>query len=107
MYNIMEKAIGCIKSVYIGFLEVLELIKNMVFEILKRLDCEDRTTIYVAATGLLVAIVIFIAEIVSNKKYETYKRVTLKSTNIIQNVIDMVIVLLMIWFVNILEIRNY
>lgn len=106
MYNIMEKAIGCIKSVYIGFLEVLEPIISMVFEILKRLDCEDRTTIYVAATGLLVAIVIFIAEIVSNKKYETYKRVTLKSTNIIQNVIDMVIVLLMIWFVNILEIRN-
>lgn len=49
------------------------------------LNSDIRRDIFIGVTGLMVAIIIFIAEIISNKKYELEKRVILSKTEIIKN----------------------
>lgn len=49
------------------------------------LNSDIRRDIFIGVTGLMVAIIIFIAEVISNKKYELEKRVILSKTNIINN----------------------
>lgn len=49
------------------------------------LNSDIRRDIFIGVTGLMVAIIIFIAELISNKKYELEKRVILSKTNIINN----------------------
>jgi len=49
------------------------------------LNSDIRRDIFIGITGLMVAIIIFIAEVISNKKYELEKRVILSKTNIINN----------------------
>lgn len=58
-------------------------------EILLNISCilnsDIRRDIFIGITGLMVAIIIFIAEVISNKKNELEKRVMLNKTNIINN----------------------
>lgn len=49
------------------------------------LNSDIRRDIFIGVTGLMVAIIIFIAEVISNKKYELEKRVILSKTEIIKN----------------------
>lgn len=49
------------------------------------LNSDIRRDTFIGITGLMVAIIIFIAEVISNKKYELEKRVILSKTNIINN----------------------
>lgn len=81
----------------------LRVIFNWFIEILQKLDGDTRTNIYIGITGILVAIVIFIAEIISNKKIEIYKRLMLEKTQILKNVRNMIIILAIIWFGQIIK----
>lgn len=74
--------------------------------ILEELDCNDRINIYIGVTGILVAIVIFIAEIISSKKNELYKKLILHKTKITQNIGSMVISLAILWFGNLVGKTN-
>lgn len=49
------------------------------------LNSDIRRDIFIGVTGLMVAIIIFIAEVISNKKYELEKRLILEKTKIIWN----------------------
>jgi len=49
------------------------------------LNSDIRRDIFIGVTGLMVAIIIFIAEVISNKKYELEKRVILSKTEITKN----------------------
>ena len=97
---IVNKLFECI---IVNFINAFIGAKDIVLEILIRCDCDDRTNIYIGVTGILVAIVIFIAEIITNKKHEIYKKLILKKTKVIKNVKFMIIVLGMIWISNIFE----
>lgn len=58
---------------------------NFVVYLLTILDSDIRRDIFIGVTGLMIAIIIFIAEIISNKKYDLEKRVILSKTEIISN----------------------
>jgi len=63
------------------FLKLYEFLLNISYI----LNSDIRRDIFIGITGLMVAIIIFIAEVISNKKYELEKRVILSKTNIINN----------------------
>ena len=71
---------------YCIFMEIINNGLNLIFDIVKKLDCDTRTNIYIGVTGILIAVVIFIAEIISNKKIEIYKNLVLEKTRLIKNV---------------------
>ena len=58
---------------------------EFLLKILYILNSDIRRDIFIGVTGLMVAIIIFIAEVISNKKYELEKRVILSKTAIIKN----------------------
>ena len=77
---------------YINFYKITDFIVDSIsksYEFLLKisyiLNSDIRKDIFIGITGLMVAIVIFIAEVISNKKYELEKRVILNKTNIINN----------------------
>lgn len=59
-------------------------IYNILLNISYLLNSDIRRDIFIGVTGLMVAIVIFIAEVISNKKYEIEKRLILERTSIIK-----------------------
>lgn len=61
------------------------------------LDSDIRRDIFIGVTGLMVAIIIFIAEVISNKKYELEKRLILKKTEITKNMKFCVFIYLMMF----------
>ena len=74
------------------FYKIIDFIINIVIntnelllKILYILDSDIRRDIYIGITGLTVAIIIFVADVISNKKYEIEKRVILTKTEIIKN----------------------
>lgn len=76
----------------INFYKVIDFIIDLglkIYEFLLKtsyiLNSDIRRDIFIGVTGLMVAIIIFIAEIISNKKYELEKRVILSKTAIIKN----------------------
>lgn len=62
-------------------LKIYEFLLNLLYI----LDSDIRRDIFIGVTGLMVAIIIFIADIVSNKEYELEKRIILSKTDIISN----------------------
>lgn len=75
----------------------------LIFDIVEKLDCDTRTNIYIGIVGILVAVVIFIAEIISNKNIEIYKSLMLEKTRIIKNVRNMIITMAIIWLGEIIK----
>jgi len=73
------------------------LITDLLFDIVKKLDCDTRIEVYIGITGLLIAIVIFAAEIITSKRIEINKKLILKKTKIVESIKKMIIALAMIW----------
>ena len=94
MFNVIVKIF---LNVYIILANIMLFLKDIILYILERLDCDTRTDVYIGITGILVAIVIFIAEIISDKKVEIYKKLMLEKTNIVKNVKTMIITMGVIW----------
>lgn len=59
---------------------------DFLLDTLYLLDSDIRRDIFIGMTGLFVAIVIFIAEFISNQQYELNKRLLLHKTEIIKNI---------------------
>lgn len=91
---------------YCIFMEIINNALNLIFDIVKKLDCDTRTNIYIGVTGILIAVVIFIAEIISNKKIEIYKNLVLEKTRLIKNVRNMIITMAIIWLGEIVNPQN-
>lgn len=74
------------KTIYF-FLNLTSISKiyELLLNVLCILNSDIRRDIFIGVTGLMVAIIIFIAEIISNKKYELEKRLILGKTEIIKN----------------------
>lgn len=73
------------------FYDMTNFIKG-IYYILYKLDCDLRTDVYLGVTGLLTAIVIFVAELASStEKSKVDRNVFIKSTKILRNVIFMII----------------
>lgn len=77
---------------FISFYKIIDFIVDSILKLYKILlkisyilNSDIRRDIFIGITGLMVAIVIFIAEVISNKKYEVEKRVILSKTNIINS----------------------
>ena len=100
MFNLIGKII---LNAYTYLINIMLCIKDILLYILCKLDCDTRTNVYIGITGILVAIVIFIAEIISDKKVEIYKKLMLEKTNIVKNVKTMIIIMGVIWIGNIFE----
>ena len=76
--NTIHKAIDFTAALFFKLYELLLKISYI-------LNSDIRRDIFIGITGLTVAIIIFIAEVISSKKYELEKRVILSKTNIINN----------------------
>ena len=76
--NTIHKAIDFTVALFLKLYELLLKISYI-------LNSDIRRDIFIGITGLTVAIIIFIAEVISSKKYELEKRVILSKTNIINN----------------------
>ena len=76
--NTIYKAIDFIAALFLKLYELLLKISYI-------LNSDIRRDIFIGITGLTVAIIIFIAEVISSKEYELEKRVILSKTNIINN----------------------
>ena len=74
IYKIIDFIIDVSSKIYEFFLKTSYI-----------LNSDIRRDIFIGVTGLTVAIIIFIAEAISNKKYELEKRVILDKTKIINN----------------------
>ena len=94
MFNVIVKIF---LNVYITLANIIFFLKDIILYILEKLDCDTRIDVYIGITGILVAIVIFIAEIISDKKVEIYKKLMLEKTNIVKNVKIMIITMGVIW----------
>lgn len=77
---------------YIYLQKIIDFIVGLILKIYKTLlkiscilDSGIGKDVFIGVTGLMVAIVIFIAEVISNKNYELEKRVILSKTKIIKN----------------------
>ncbi|MBR0427764.1 MAG: hypothetical protein IJK18_06170 [Clostridia bacterium] len=73
------------------------LITDLLFDIVKKLDCDTRVNVYIGITGLLIAIVIFAAEIITSKRIEINKKLILEKTKIVESIKKMIIALAVIW----------
>lgn len=74
-------------SFYDNFLNILTL-----------LDSDVRRDIFICIIGLMIAIIVFIAEIISNKKYEVEKRLILEKTKIVKRTLLCVCVCFLMLF---------
>ena len=91
---------------YYNFMEIIDYCLKLILDIITKLDCDTRTNIYIGVTGILVAVVIFVAEIISNKNIEIYKNLMLEKTRIIKNVRNMIITMAIIWLGEIVKLRD-
>ena len=90
--DIMIKIIMCSLHIIINnYIYILKVILGL-FKIIETIDCDLRTDIYLGVTGFLTAIVIFVAEFVSNDdKSKLDKKVLINKTKIYDNVVWMII----------------
>lgn len=93
-FKLLILMINLVKSIFINCYEIINVIKN----ILRILDCDMRANIYIGITGFLTAIVIFVAEFVSNdEKSKLDKKVLMKKTNILENITFMIFNMTFLW----------
>ena len=76
---------------------------EFVLEVLKQ---DYISNIYIGVTGILVAIVIFIAEVIKDQNNELNKKVILYKTNIKNNVIDILFIFFYMLIVNMLKYNS-
>lgn len=95
IYKIIDFIIDVSSKIYEFFLKTSYI-----------LNSDIRRDIFIGVTGLTVAIIIFIAEAISNKKYELEKRVILDNTKIINNM-KFCIIILFTMFVSSIVICSY
>ena len=69
------------------FNEIWKSVCNFLVRISFVLDSDVRRDIYIGVTGLIIAIIIFIAEVISNKKLEIEKKTILQKTKIKENMV--------------------
>ena len=77
-WTTIHKTIDFIVAIFFKIYELLLKISYI-------LNSDIRRDIFIGITGLTVAIIIFIAEVISSKQYELEKRVILSKINIINN----------------------
>ena len=97
----------------IDFYELIDSFFNMtskiyecLLKVLYLLDSDIRRDIFIGVTGLTIAIIVFIAEAISNKEYELEKRVILYKTKIINNM-KFCIMTLLIMFISSIVISSH
>lgn len=59
---------------------------DLVLTILTKLDSDIRLNVYIGVTGLMISIIVFIADLISNNEYELEKKLILKKTKIVQTI---------------------
>lgn len=83
--------INCIKIKLNSYIIDIFLLMDMI----EKLDCDLRTDIYLSITGFFIAIVIFVAEFVSNDdKMKLDKKVLISKTHIYKNLLEIIMTLL-------------
>ena len=97
----------------IDFFKIIEIIKNIfvtIYNILLNISCildgDIRRDIFIGVTGLMVAIVIFIAELISNKKYELEKQLILSKTKIIRNMAFCIFIYFLMYVFSMIKCSN-
>ena len=88
------------------FFDILLKTYDSLLKLLYLLDSDIRRDIFIGVTGLTVAIIVFIAEAISNKEYELEKRVILYKTKIINNM-KFCIMTLLIMFISSIIISSH
>ena len=76
---------------------------NFLLDILKQ---DYISNVYIGVTGILVAIVIFIAEVIKDQNNELNKKVILYKTNIKNYIIDVLLVFFYMLIVNMLKYND-
>lgn len=82
---------------------LINVSNNFIIRLLTTLDSDIRRDIFIGVTGLMIAIIIFIAEIISNKDYDLEKRVILNKTKIISNMKFCIIVFFLFLIASLVE----
>ena len=75
--------------------------------ILNILEQDYISDVYIGVTGILVAIVIFIAEVIKDQNNELNKKVILYRTNIKENIIDVLINFFYMIIINMVKYNQY
>ncbi len=88
---------GLFVHIYSFLCDILVEFYDFTFKYLYILDSDIRRDIFIGVTGLTIAIIIFIAEVVSNKKYELDKKLILKKTGIKRNILFCIIIFFMMF----------
>lgn len=88
------------------FFDIILKTYDSLLKLLYLLDSDIRRDIFIGVTGLTVAIIVFIAEAISNKEYELEKRVILYKTKIINNM-KFCIMTLLIMFISSIIISSH
>lgn len=108
--NIVTKIIDFILNlgiVVINFIssKIIQLY-NFLFEYVCILDNDIRRDIFIGVTGITIAIVIFIAEVISNKKNELEKKLILSITKIKRNIIFCVFIFFLLYIATLIQNTN-
>ena len=74
--------------------------------ILEVLEQDYISNIYIGVTGILIAIVIFIAEVINNQTNELNKKVILHKTNVKNNIIDILCIFFYMLVINMLKYNS-
>lgn len=82
---------------------LINISNNFIIRLLTTLDSDIRRDIFIGVTGLMIAIIIFIAEIISNKDHDLKKRVILNKTKIISNMKFCIIVFFLFLIASLVE----
>ena len=94
----------CTRSVYKNDRVLFEIKGGLMNFILNILEQDYISNVYIGVTGILVAIVIFIAEVIKDQDNELNKKVILYRTNIRENIIN---VLLIFFYMIIINMFKY
>jgi len=79
---------------------------NFLFKYICILDNDIRRDIFIGVTGITIAIVIFIAEVISNKKNELEKKLILSITKIKRNIIFCIFTFLLLYIATLIQNTN-
>lgn len=79
---------------------------DVIIDFLSLLDNEMRKDIFIGFTGLLIAVVVFVAEITSNQNNELIKILLLKKTKIQRNLIFIIIIFVFLWLCSLFSINE-
>lgn len=100
--NVFAKCMDIYKIINF-IVDISSKIYEFILKTLYILNSDIRRDIFIGVTGLMVAIIIFIAEVISNKKYELEKRVILSKTKIIKNMSFCIFIYFMIFVSSIVK----